>query len=144
MKKQNTPIQLKGKTTKAQVKNFMSLLKDKSVSAEALEKMMPLSTDFIKGLIGGIQKVVDSDREGYASYLQTVDTIIACLKKICEDDKITPEERKQIMDYMVKLAAIIGTVEENHSKRRHGTIRFLSVLGTAFLAVIALVVGKKD
>ena len=135
---ENSNIKLEGKTVNEQVNNFISILKDKTISVEELQHLIPLNTEFVKGLLDVIQKEVETNKEEYASYLQVMNNIIDSMRKICEGQNISSEERKAILGYMLEMGKIINEVEKSRNNNKTIRITFLTVLGVAVLATIGI------
>lgn len=137
-------IKLDGSTVNEQVNNFMSLLKDKTISVEELERLIPLNIEFVKGLLDVIQKETEADKEGYASYLQVMNNMIDHLRKICEGQSLSSEERKQILDYIYKLGEMIKEVELNRENNHTKRVGVLAILAAAAIVTVGFLTGKRN
>lgn len=141
---ENNKTKLDGKTINEQVNSFMSILKDKTISVEELEHLIPLNTEFVKGLLDVIQKEIEADEKGYSSYLQVMNNIIDSLRKICEGQNISSEERKEILAYMLEIGKIIKEVELSRNNNKTKIIVSLSILAALVLVISGILIGKKE
>lgn len=141
---ENNKTKLDGKTINEQVNSFMSILKDKTISVEELEHLIPLNTEFVKGLLDVIQKEIEADEKGYSSYLQVMNNIIDSLRKICEGQNISSEERKEILAYMLEIGKIIKEVELSRNNNKTKIIVYLSILAALVLVILGIFIGKKN
>lgn len=137
MENKNNKIKLDGKTAQEQAAQFLSLLKDKKLSVEELTQLIPLNADFVKELTNIIEKETDAGKERYASSMEVIKAILSTLKQVCEDGKITSEERKTVIDSMKDIATIMRDIEIHHNDNEHWTIRLIAVLA----AIVILPIG---
>ena len=101
---------LKG-TTQEQANQFITLVKEKSLSVEALSQIIPMTTDFIKTLSEVIKAETEAGKERYGESIKRIDSILSVLKQICDDNKITSEERIAVINALKDVADILSDLK---------------------------------
>ena len=144
MENKNNKIKLDGKTAQEQAAQFLSLLKDKKLSVEELTQLIPLNADFVKELTNIIEKETDAGKERYASSMEVIKAILSTLKQVCEDGKITSEERKTVIDSMKDIATIMRDIEIHHNDNEHWTKRLIAVLAAIVILPIGIMAAANN
>ena len=144
MDAENQQIKLEGNDVNEQVTNFIELLKNKTISTDALAEVVPLNADFINSLTEAIKHETDAGKDRYAESIHVINVILDSLKQVCEDGKITSEERKEVINAMKEIAHIMRDVECHHNDNEHWTKRLMLVLGAVVVLPVAILAAKND
>lgn len=134
--------QLKG-TAQEQANQFIALVKEKSLSVDALSQIVPMTTDFIKTLAETIKQETEAGKERYGETLKRIDTILSVLQDICKDNKITAEERIAVINALSEVAGILRDTENHHNDNEHWTKRLLAVLAVIVVVPVTILAASK-
>lgn len=134
--------QLQG-TTKEKVSQFMQLLKDKSISKEQLTALIPLEVEFVKGLSSALKSEIEASKEKYSYCMKEFDRILDVLDRMCADDKITTEERHEIIDLIDRISDKMVEIEKNAIKEDTTIKKMLIVAMTILLIPVVVLAADK-
>lgn len=134
--------ELKG-APQEQVNQFIALIKEKSLSVEALSQIVPMTTDFIKTLAETIKQETEAGNERYNETIKRIDTILSALQDICKDNKITPEERIAVINALSEVAGNLRDTENHHNDNEHWTKRLLAILAAIVVVPVTILAATK-
>lgn len=125
--------------------DFLELIKNREISPENLEKLIPLSMTFVTEMTSVIQSEIESNKESYKAHMTVMNSIIEGLNKVLADGKIDKEERKDITNKLLEIGKIMAEVEKSRNKESEKTKRIFGVLlGVFSILVLILTAGKID
>lgn len=125
--------------------DFLELIKNREISPENLEKLIPLSMTFVTEMTSVIQSEIESNKESYKAHTTVMNSIIEGLNKVLADGKIDKEERKDITNKLLEIGKIMAEVEKSRNKESEKTKRIFGVLlGVFSILVLILTAGKID
>lgn len=117
---------------KLDIKDFRHLTKDKVITmASMLDKMapevakkaleqFPEFSNTVKELLVGYKDTMDkgleSNQESVKSFYETSQSIIESLQKQCENENLSFEERKYIIDKMLEISKSMGEKDTENKK----------------------------
>ena len=121
--------QLQG-TTQEQVDQFMQLFKDKSISKEQLTTFIPLEVEFVRCLCSALKSEINACKNEFAVCMKEFDRIFDIIDKMCVNDKITLEERHELIDLLDQISNKMIELKKDHDK---STIKKMLIVATAIL-----------
>lgn len=126
-----------------QVNQFIALVKEKTLSVDALSQLVPMTTDFIKTLAETIKQETEAGKERYGETIKRIDTILNVLSNICKDNKITSDERIAVINALSEVAEILHDTENHHNDNEHWTKRILAVLAVIVIIPIGILAASQ-
>lgn len=123
--------------TKDKVITMASMLDkmDPEVAKKALEQFPEFSNTAKEMLIGykdTLDKGLESNRESVQSYYDSCKSIIKVLQKQVDDDKLSFEEKKYIIDKMLEISKMMCEKDSENKK----FIATMAVVGTVAVCVV--------
>ena len=135
---------------KLNIENFRHLTKDKVITmASMLDKMDPevakkaieqfpefsnTAKEMLSEYKDSLDKGLESNKESVESYYSVCKSIIETLQKQLEDEQLTFDERKYIIDKMLEVSKIMGEKDSENKK-------FIAIMSGLGLAAFGLVVA---
>lgn len=135
---------------KLNIEDFRYLTKDKVITmASMLDKMDPevakkaieqfpdfsnTAKEMLNEYKDTLDKGLESNRESVESYYDACKSIIEALQKQLEDEKLSFEERKYIIDEMLEVSKMMGEKDSENKK-------FIAIMGGLGLAAVGLVIA---
>ncbi len=139
---------------KLDIDDFRHLTKDKVITmASMLDRMNPevakkaleqfpdfaaTAKEMLSEYKDILDKGLESNKESVQSYYDSCKTIIGALEKQLEDDKLSFDERKYIIDKMLEISKMMGDKDSENKK----FITTLAVAGTVALGVVTEVLAS--
>lgn len=129
--------------TKDKVITMASMLDkmDPEVAKKALEQFPEFASTTKEMLVEYkeiLDKGLESNKESVHAYYDTCNSIIASLQKQLEDENLSFEERKYIIDRMLEVSKMMGEKDSENKK----FIATLSVIGAAAACVATAVLAS--
>lgn len=129
--------------TKDKVITMASMLDkmDPEVAKKALEQFPEFSNTAKEVLVGykdTLDKGLESNRESVQSYYDSCKSIIEILQKQLEDENLTFEERKYIIDKILEISKIMGEKDSENKK----FIAAMAVVGTVAVGIVTAVLAS--
>lgn len=131
-------------TTSEQARQLYELLKQREMPVEALEHIVPLSSDFIKEFCSVIKEQIAAEAEGHKYALGIISQVMNKLASIIENKEITDEERKDILDCISQLGEQLRNIQ---NAKQNGDTIFKSVLAvcvTFLIGILLILIGRKS
>lgn len=122
---------------------FLDEIKNREISPENLEKLIPLSTNFVTEMTSVIRAQIESDKESYKAYMAAINSIIEGLNKVLADGQIDKEERKDISNKLLEMGKIMSEVEKSRNQESEKTKRIISVLIACCVFLLFIISGGK-
>lgn len=135
---------------KLQIEDFRHLTKDKVISmATMLDKMdpevakkaleqFPNFSSTMKEILSeykqSLDKALESNNESVKSYYDTCDVLIASCQNILEQDNLSFEQKKEVIDIMIDITKMKGDKDSENKK----FIISMAVTGCVALGSVAL------
>lgn len=129
--------------TKDKVITMASMLDkmDPEVAKKALEQFPEFSNTAKEMLIGykdTLDKGLESNRESVQLYYHSCKSIIEVLQKQLDDEKLSFEEKKYIIDKMLEISKMMGEKDSENKK----FIATMAVVGTVAVCVVTAVLAS--
>ncbi len=137
---------------KLNIENFKDLTKDKVITmASMLDKMdpevakkaleqFPNFSNTVKEMLGGymniLNKGIDANKESVKMYYDLCNSIIGSLQKMLDDENLSFEERKYIVDKMLEVSKMMG---EKDSENKKFNFALVAIGATAVLGAVVTV-----
>lgn len=107
--------------TKGKVITMASMLDkmDPEVAKKALEQFPDFSNtakDMLNGYKDTLDKGLEANRESVQSYYDSCNSIIEGLQKLLDDENLSFEERKYIIDKMLEISKMMGEKDSENKK----------------------------
>lgn len=122
---------------------FLDEIKNREISPESLEQLIPLSTNFVTEMTSVIRTQIESDKESYKAYMTAINSIIEGFNKVLADSQIDKEERKDISNKLLELGKIMSDVEKSRNQASEKTKRFFALLAAGITGIIIILTGGK-
>lgn len=123
-------------------------VKKSSVTVEELDKLVPMSNEFLKGLVGIITKEIESGETQHAEYADLVRANQAIILKMLENGSLSSQERIEIIRNLSELSSKIAEIQDKSDKRHAENKRLGIVCGAAVMALTVIagivVINRKD
>lgn len=116
-----------------------SRVKESPVTVEELDKLVPMSNEFLKGLVGIIAKEIESGEKQHAVNADLLRANQEIILKLLEKGTLTSQERIEIIRKLSELSSVIAKGDNERDRRHENTKRF--IVGGAVLAFIASVIA---
>lgn len=136
---------------KLDIEDFRHLTKDKIITmASMLDKMDPevakkaleqfpefsnTAKEMLVGYKDTLDKGLESNKESVQSYYDSCKSIIEVLQKQLEDENLSFEERKYIIDKMLEVSKMMG---EKDSENKNFIVKTLMVGGVVIVGVVGM------
>lgn len=136
---------------KLDIEDFRHLTKDKIITmASMLDKMDPevakkaleqfpefsnTAKEMLVGYKDTLDKGLESNKESVQSYYNSCKSIIEVLQKQLEDENLSFEERKYIIDKMLEVSKMMG---EKDSENKNFIVKTLMVGGVVIVGVVGM------
>lgn len=122
---------------------FLDEIKNREISPENSEKLIPLSTNFVTEMTSLIRAQIESDKESYKAYMAAINSIIEGLNRVLADGQIDKEERKDISNKLLEMGKIMSEVEKSRNQESEKTKRFIGLLMTIGVVVVVILTAGK-
>lgn len=127
-----------------QAEGVWKQMQEKPMSAEELDKLIPMNSEFFKSLIDITNKQLESDDKQYKDYIVLIQASQNIIVEALKDGRITSEERIEIIKVLSTLSTNIADVEKNRKREDGKTKRVFGICGAAFAAIAAIVLAVRD
>ncbi len=129
--------------TKDKVITMASMLDkmDPEVAKKALEQFPEFSNTAKEMLVGykdTLDKGLESNRESVQSYYDSCKSIIEVLQKQLDDENLSFEERKYIVDKMLEISRLMGEKDSENKK----FIATMAVVGATAVGIVTVVLAS--
>lgn len=124
-------------------KGVFEELKTRELSPEALEKLIPLSTNFVAEMISVIKAEIDNDKEAYKNYTDAMNSIISAFKETLKVGKIDKGERSEISNKLIQLAQIMADVEKHRNSEANKIKKWYAIVAAACVSIVVIFSGRK-
>lgn len=123
--------------------SFLEEIKNREISPENLEKLIPFSTSFVSEMASVIRSQIESDKESYKAHTNVINSIVEALKKALSDGKIDKDERKDITNKLIELGKIMAEVDKSRNQESEKTKRLGLSLVTLFILILTVLSGGR-
>lgn len=122
---------------------LIELLKERNLSPEQLEKLLPLHKEFYVQLNENIKAQIEADK---ICNINAVNALKSTLDKLVDQlsNTASPQERQQIVEVVKKLADNIKEIEINRDNNSSSFKRFLGFLGAVLLFFLGMLAASKN
>lgn len=117
-------------------------VKESPVTVEELDRLVPMGTEVLKGLVGIITKEIESGTKQYEKFADFVRTNQAIILKMLENGNLSSQERIEIIRKLSELSnkiadtQVVSTIEIEKTKR--WGIATICVTALAAIATVAI------
>lgn len=137
METKGTPQKLHGSPAEM-AKEFLSLLKDRSIPLDSLKELIPANASFFSELSKLISLEINAGEMRYKDSISSINSILEVIKEPIRSQNISSDERQRYADALVKIAEMIRDMEMHHNDNEHWTKRMMICLGTFVLTTIVV------
>jgi ribosomal protein S15P/S13E len=125
---------LKG-TPKEQAYQLVDAVKNHKVSVRKLKEIVPVTKEFVQGLVDCLKKEIDNEHTENKVVLETIIKNIENLQSHLRDQAIDKEERQSIRDLINQQLQMLSDIHNKNSERRNSVLlSILALIGTIFMA----------
>lgn len=141
-----TDIILNG-NNQQKARQILDLLKDKQLSPEQLDMLIPHTKDFLKELTDEIKRQTEIDKSNYDKIIdasfQLINNLLLSMK-----EAPTESERLTFLSVIEKIHARTVEIQINEKNNNHKSKSILAILGTILLGIIFILsagfIGSKS
>jgi hypothetical protein len=131
-------FQLKG-TNKQKAEQLINQIKERHLSKEVLDAILPFEKDFYKSLVEMFRVQLDKESQDNKVYVETIDNIICNLSSIIPNDKLDSETRMQIINLIYKMTDDLKDNQNNKTKEAEKTKRTM-IVSTIVAAALGIAI----
>lgn len=125
-----------------QAQGVWNQISHSNMTPEALDKLIPMGTDFFKALLDVVVKESETSTELHREYREMMKSTKDVIVDALSDGVITTSERIKILNVLSTYSHQLSEVEKERIKQSEGTkrtgLRVAGLLG----AIVAIVIGK--
>lgn len=133
------PHKLEG-TPKEQAKQLMELLKDRTLSIEALKELMPMNMKVIEEFISCMKTELEANRTTYGKVIDSINASLDVLRGILKDGKIDEKERDKVLKEIDHLHEVMVEIHDKHEERVFDLAKWFAGM-VAFIVLIITYLG---
>lgn len=137
---ENNNIQLNG-TINEQAQQLWEVLKTKELSIEALDKVVPMSNEFLKEFASVLHKEIASLSESHNLTLKIYEKSIDKLLSPIDQKDISSEERAQILECVKNLSDDLKEITKNHDDNSSKFKTFCAACMSFIILVVIILAG---
>ncbi len=142
-KTKNVPIELKG-SPKEQAAQLFELLKDRTLSIEALKEILPMDVKVIEEFTSCMKSELEANRKAYDKVIDSFNASLDVLRDAIKDGKLDADEREKIRDEIDRLHQMLIDIHDKHEARVFDFVKWMTGLVTLIILVITYLTGKKQ
>ncbi len=142
MENQNLNQETNTQIATKQAEEVWQQLKEQPMSLAELDKIIPMNTEFFNGLIGVINKQIESDDNSYSKYVSLMQASQTIITDALKDDRISAEERIAILNVLAELNRSLTEVVKIDRTESGKTKRVLALVTGAFATIAAVFIVK--
>lgn len=125
-----------------QAQQVWDKMKNTPMSVEALDKLIPMGTDFFKSMLDVFVKESEQDAELHREYLEMMKSTKVVIADALSDGVITSSERIEILKCLSEYSRQLSAVETERIIQSGKTKR-TTIAGAGLLAaIVAIVIGR--
>ena len=113
-----------------------------NMTPDALDKLIPMSTDFFKALLDVFVKESEQDTELHREYRDMMKSTKDVIVDALSDGVITTAERIEILKLLSEYSRQLSGVEKIRIKESGKTKRTAIAGASLFAAIVAVVIGR--
>ena len=144
MKTKDVPKELKG-SPKEQAQQLFELLKDRTLSIEALKEILPMDVKVIEEFTSCMKSELEANRKEYDKVIDSFNVSLDVLRNAIKDGKLDADEREKIRDEIYRLHQMMADIHDKHEARRFDLLKWITaILGFIMLVITVLGSGKNN
>ena len=136
------PHKLEG-TPKEQAKQLMELLKDRTLSIEALKELMPMNMKVIEEFMSCMKTELEANRTTYGKVIDSINASLDVLRGKIGDGKIDEKEKEKMYEELYRLHTLMGDIHDKHEARVFDIAKMWTKIIGILTILIAILLGNK-
>ena len=141
---QNVPTELKG-SPKEQAMQLFELLKDRTISIEALKEILPMDVKVIEEFTSCMKSELEANRKAYDKVIDSFNASLDVLRDTIKDGNIDADEREKVRNEIERLHQMLVDIHDKHEARVFDFLKWIaSIVGLMVISIIYLVSGKSN
>ena len=137
----NNDFILSGSTSQ-QAQQFFNLLRERELTPEQMNIILPKAKDFYTKLIEVLHKETEANKDCYkTSIVALQNTLLGLVSQL--SSTVTREEKEELLKVILEIQKSIKEIEINRTDKSYGFRKFIAFLGSLLVFVLIILGASK-